>query len=77
MTTETPCNQCGPCSGFGCPIHAKGSSAVTGLRQALLSGNCQLRTSCQATRLAHDGGRVTAVTYIDPSGAEQTATASA
>lgn len=71
-----PCNQCGPCSGFGCPIHAKGSSAVTGLRQALLSGNCQLRTSCQATRLAHDGGHVTAVTYVDPSGAVQTATAS-
>lgn len=72
-----PCNQCGPCSGFGCPIHAKGSSAVTGLRQALLSGNCQLRTQCQATRLAHDGGHVMGVTYVDATGAVQTAIASA
>ncbi|MCW5891170.1 MAG: GMC family oxidoreductase [bacterium] len=72
-----PCNQCGPCSGFGCPIHAKGSSAVTGLRRALLSGNCQLRVNCQATRLANDGGRVTGVVYVDATGAVQTATASA
>jgi len=30
-----PCNDCGPCSGFGCPNHAKGSPAVTTLRTEL------------------------------------------
>lgn len=72
-----PCNQCGPCSGFGCPIHAKGSSAVTTLRQALLSGNCQLRYDCHVTRLVHDGGHVSAVEYVDGAGTPQTASAPA
>jgi len=70
-----PCNQCGPCSGFGCPNHAKGSSAVTTIRRALLSGNCQLRFNCQVTRLLNDGGHVTGVEYFDGTGALQTATA--
>jgi gluconate 2-dehydrogenase alpha chain len=72
-----PCNQCGPCSGFGCPIHAKGATAVTTLRQALLSGNCQLRWGCQVTKLVNDGGHVSGVSYVDASGANQTATADA
>jgi gluconate 2-dehydrogenase alpha chain len=72
-----PCNQCGPCSGFGCPIHAKGSTAVTTLRQALLSGSCQLRYGCQVTKLVNDGGHVSGVEYVDATGANQTVTADA
>jgi choline dehydrogenase-like flavoprotein len=72
-----PCNQCGPCSGFGCPNHAKGSSAVTTVRRALLSGRCQLRYNCHVTRLLNDGGHVSAVEYVDRDGAVQTAVASA
>ena len=39
------CVDCGYCSGYGCPSNAKGSPAVTMLRKALLSGNCQLVTA--------------------------------
>jgi choline dehydrogenase-like flavoprotein len=72
-----PCNHCGPCSGFGCPINAKGSTAVTALRRALLTGRCQLRYECHVARLVNDGGHVTAVEYVDPDGARQTAVADA
>lgn len=65
-----PCNDCGFCSGFGCPIHAKGSPAVTLLRDALLSGNVQLRYNCSASRVLtrHAGRYAVGVEYIDPEG---------
>lgn len=65
-----PCNDCGFCSGYGCPIHAKGSPPQTLLRDALLTGNVQLRFNCIATKLvtSGDGRRVTAVDYLDPAG---------
>jgi len=72
-----PCVSCGFCSGYGCPNNSKGSAAVTTLRKALLSGNCQLRFNCFARRLVTDGGgqHVTAVEYIDNDGMVQTAAA--
>lgn len=70
-----PCNDCGPCSGFGCPSNAKGSPPVTTLRRALLSGNCQLRFSARVTRLLDAGRQVTGVEYLDADGALRTATA--
>ncbi len=71
-----PCNDCGFCSGYGCPNNSKGSAAVTTLREALLSGNCQVRFNCQAVRLLHNNGtHVTGVEYIDPDGKAQTASA--
>jgi gluconate 2-dehydrogenase alpha chain len=72
-----PCVDCGLCSGFGCPNHAKGSPAVTTLRRALLTGNCQLRYNAQVVRLVHDGRHVSAVEYVDGEGRRQMATASA
>jgi choline dehydrogenase-like flavoprotein len=67
-----PCNDCGFCSGYGCPNNSKCSPAVTTLREALLSGNCQLRHNCMVTRLIHTGGtHVTGVEYVDPSGNRQ------
>jgi len=64
-----PCIDCGFCSGYGCPNNAKCSPAVTTLREALLSGNCQLRYNCMVTRLLHDAGRhVTGVEYVDGDG---------
>lgn len=64
------CNDCGFCSGYGCPIHAKGSPPVTLLRDALLTGNVQLRFNCIATKLVtgDNGKTVSAVNYIDPEG---------
>lgn len=71
-----PCNDCGFCSGYGCPNNSKGSPAVTALRDALLSGRCQVRYNCHVTRLLHDGGRrVTGVEYIDDQGTRHTARA--
>lgn len=64
-----PCNDCGFCSGYGCPNNSKGSPAVTTLRDALLSGNCQVRYDCQVLRLQHrDGRQVTGVEYMDAEG---------
>lgn len=46
------CVNCGHCAGFGCPINARGgSSAVTSLRGALLSGNCLLMSETRVLRL--------------------------
>jgi len=63
-----PCNDCGFCSGYGCPINAKGS--VSHLRDALLTGNVQVRYNATAVRLRTDasGRRVTSVEYLDPDG---------
>lgn len=70
------CVDCGLCSGYGCPNNSKGSPAVTTLREALLSGNCQLRYECHVTRLLFDGNRrVTGVEYVDGNGAVQQASA--
>jgi choline dehydrogenase-like flavoprotein len=65
-----PCNDCGFCSGYGCPINAKGSPPVTFLRDALLTGRVQVRTNARATRIVTDasGRRVVAVEYLDADG---------
>lgn len=71
------CVDCGFCSGYGCPNNAKGSPSVTFLRDALLTGRCQLRFNAPVARLVTDAAarRVTGVEYIDPSGARQRASA--
>ena len=76
-SVRPPCVDCGLCSGFGCPNHAKGSPAVTTLRRALLTGNCQLRYNAQVVRLVNNGRQVSAVEYIDGDGRRQMASASA
>ena len=65
-----PCNSCGFCSGFGCPINARGSAAVSFLHHALMDG-AELRSRCFVTRvdLAPGGKRATGVSYLDASGA--------
>jgi gluconate 2-dehydrogenase alpha chain len=72
-----PCVDCGFCSGYGCPNNSKGSPAVTVLREALLSGNCQVRYNCTVARLATNGGKtsITGVEYIDADGQRQQAKA--
>lgn len=72
-----PCVSCGFCSGFGCPNNSKSSAAVTTLRAALLTGNCQLRFNCFARRLLTDGTRqhIVGVEYVDPDGDVRSASA--
>jgi choline dehydrogenase-like flavoprotein len=69
-----PCVDCGYCSGYGCPSNAKGSPAVTMLRKALLSGNCQLVTQTRAVKLlmSSSGNTVTGVQCLGPDAAPVT-----
>jgi len=71
------CVTCGLCSGFGCPNNSKGSAAVTTLRKALLTSNCQIRFNSFAKALVTDStnGHVTALQYFDPDGNVQQVTA--
>ncbi|GAB4293227.1 MAG: GMC family oxidoreductase [Myxococcota bacterium] len=70
------CANCGFC-GYGCPINAKGSTAVTVIRDALLTANCTLFAECKVTKIetTPSGERATGVRYIAPKGDEQTLTA--
>ncbi len=44
------CNNCGFCTFFGCPIHAKGSTAVTALLDAKRAG-CAVYSNCFVYRI--------------------------
>lgn len=65
------CTNCGFCGGFGCAVNAKGSTAVTAIRDALLTGRCELRPNCFAYRLKTNpaGTRVESVELVGPDGA--------
>lgn len=67
------CIDCGFCSGYGCPTHAKSSPAVTLLRDALLTGNVQLRFNTAVMKLIPNATRtqIDAVEVVDPAGAMQ------
>jgi gluconate 2-dehydrogenase alpha chain len=70
------CVNCGFCA-IGCAINAKGSTAVTAVRDALLTGNCTLLAECCVVGIDTEpsGARASAVRYLDASGAPQTLTA--
>lgn len=67
------CNSCGFCSGFGCPIHARGGAAISFLHEAIRAG-AQLRPRCFVYRvdLARGGRRAVGVAYVDETGARRT-----
>ncbi len=71
------CVDCGFCGDYGCPSNAKGSPAVTLLRTALLSKNCQLRPETKAIKLLLSSTKkeVTGVVVIGADGKKQTLTA--
>jgi choline dehydrogenase-like flavoprotein len=66
------CSNCGFCGGHGCAINAKGSTAVTAVREALLTGNCELRPNAfvHGLKTNASGTAVESVEYIDASGAK-------
>ncbi len=74
---RSTCVNCGFCSYYGCARNAKGSPAVTTLRKALLTGNCQVRYNAHVTRLVLNDlrTRVTGVEYLDNEGQLRSATA--
>ena len=70
------CANCGFCNA-GCPINAKGSTAVTVVRDALQTGNLTLLSECCVTEVlvTESGEAATGVRYVDPAGDQQTLTA--
>ena len=68
------CNNCGFCSHYGCPIHAKGDP-VAMLRRALLSGRAELRPDTFASRIVFRNGKAVGVECVGPDGGEYTLSA--
>ena len=67
------CNSCGFCSGFGCPINARGGAAVSFLHHAMLAGAQLLpRAFVYRVETSADGKRATGVSYRDAAGASHT-----
>ena len=60
------CVHCGMCSGFGCHVRARSSSAVTVLPIAEKTGRCEIRANSYVREISVDNsGRVTGVVYFD------------
>lgn len=70
------CQNAGFCN-LGCPTNAKGSTAVTAVREALETGNLTVLSECCALAVETEpsGGRATGVRYLDGNGALQRVTA--
>ena len=60
------CVNCGICSGYGCQVRARSSSAVTMWPIALKTGRCELRVRSYVREITVDNsGRATGVVYFD------------
>ncbi len=60
------CVNCGMCSGFGCHVRARSSSAVTVLPIAQATGRCEIRANSYVREISvDDSGRVRGVIYFD------------
>ncbi len=60
------CVNCGMCSGFGCHVRARSSSAVTVLPIAVETGKCEIRARSYVREISvNDSGRVTGVIYFN------------
>jgi len=64
------CNNCGFCSFFGCPIHAKGDP-VAMLRRTMATGRAELLSETFVSRIRTEGRRATGVDLVGPDGAER------
>jgi choline dehydrogenase-like flavoprotein len=64
------CVSCGLCSGFGCPISARGDALVSWLNAAVHTGQVQVVPRAFAYRIdtTRDGGRASGVRYVDADG---------
>ncbi len=70
------CNSCGFCSGYGCPINARGGAAVSFLHHALLAGaRLASRAFVYRVNTARSRPRVSGVSYLDESGRRRSAQA--
>jgi choline dehydrogenase-like flavoprotein len=64
------CVSCGLCSGFGCPINARGDALVSWLNPAVRTGRVRVISRAFAYRVqtSRNGRRVTGVRYVDRKG---------
>jgi len=67
------CNNCGFCSHYGCPTHAR-IGALAPLRRALLAG-ATLKPNTFVYKIEHNGSRATGVSYVDSTGKRHTESA--
>lgn len=70
------CNSCGLCSGFGCPINARGDALVSWLNPAVRTGRVRVidRAFVYRVDTTPDGQRATSVRYRDMTGQDHAAT---
>jgi choline dehydrogenase-like flavoprotein len=61
------CNNCGFCSGYGCPIHAR-VGALAPLRRAMQTGRVEVRADTFVAKVDVEGRRATGVTTVDLDG---------
>jgi choline dehydrogenase-like flavoprotein len=61
---RTTCTLCPTCDGFACAVSAKNDLA-TSILPPLVRDGLEVRTEAVATRLLHDGGRISGVEYVD------------
>ncbi|TMK16973.1 MAG: GMC family oxidoreductase, partial [Actinobacteria bacterium] len=70
------CNSCGFCSGWGCPINARGGAAVSWLHHALQAGAVlKPRSFVFRVDLSSNGRRAIGVSYLDSRGIKRRARA--
>jgi len=63
------CSYSGYCGAYGCATGAKGSSRAALIDQAMLTGNCEIRTESMVSKIKSDQkGKITAIDYYDKDG---------
>lgn len=63
---RSACTNCGMCSGYGCHVRARSSSAVTMLPIAVATGKCEIRPYSYVREITVDRrGRVNGAVYFD------------
>lgn len=65
------CQYCGFCERFGCEFGAKADPIVTVIPVAKQTGNFEVRTHSNVTKIIHDGQKATGVLYIDTNTGEE------
>ena len=69
------CTYCGFCSGYACPIEAKGDTRVTALRLGLATGNLTIVADTFVRNVIVSNGQATGVNVVDSAGRPDTYTA--
>jgi len=63
-TIPQQCIMCDKCDGFACPLHAKADAETCGIKPAVDTGLCEVRTGVKVTRLyRNDAGMIDFIGY--------------